>query len=94
MNVPTPPEIVHDPELAILAVLDAVLDATANSLVAAHLELCDPEPDPHPTSRPTALAAAILRQARRMRANLARYRTAIDEQRRAAAGRSSDANSF
>jgi hypothetical protein len=94
VNNPTPPEIEHDPELAILAVLDAVLETTANALVAAHLELCDLQFDRRPTSRPTEIADAILRQVRPLRANLARYQTAVDDQRRAAADRNSDANPF
>jgi hypothetical protein len=77
---PTPPEIDHAPELALLAVLDHALDILAAAVVAAHPNLTDDEPFYRQLHRPEVKAAdVILTHARRLRVALGRYRRAIAE---------------
>lgn len=75
---PTPPEIDHAPEVALLAVLDHALDIAAAAVVAAHPNLLDDEPFYRQLGRPEMKAAdAILTRARRLRDALNRYRRAV-----------------
>lgn len=75
---PTPPEIDRAPEVALLAVLDHVLDVVAAAIVAAHPNLLDDEPFYRRLDRPEIKAAdAILTRARRLRDALDRYRRVI-----------------
>jgi hypothetical protein len=42
-RTPTPDDLAHAPELAILAALDQTLDLVVRALLCAHPELADPE---------------------------------------------------
>lgn len=42
-SLPTPPELAQAPELALVAVLEYVLEITVRALLAAHPQLCDDE---------------------------------------------------
>ena len=43
-RTPTPDDLAHAPELAILAALESVLELVVRALVCAHPELADPDP--------------------------------------------------
>lgn len=75
--LPPPPDIANDPELAILAVLDAALQATAGALFAQHPDLHDEAPgqDSHGLR---ALSASILNSAEDLRRFISDYRTAVE----------------
>ena len=75
--LPSPPEYERAPELAVLAILLAILDVTYLALLAANRDLLDDE-RPYwsplsPTARP---ADAILRQIDRLRRAVATYQRA------------------
>lgn len=75
--LPPPPDITNDPELAILAALDAVLQVTACALFAQYPDLYDEVPghDPH---RLGALSASIIDSADGLRRFISDYRVAIE----------------
>lgn len=82
---PSPLDLLAAPELAILDVLDAVLEATAAALLAAHLDPLDPNSEPETPRRPgqpepaaVTVARAILALERPLRAQLAAYREALE----------------
>jgi hypothetical protein len=73
---PTPPDLAENPELAVLALLDAALDLTVSALLALYPELADPE-RPYWIDAPSAArdrAATIASRAHSLREALARYR--------------------
>ncbi len=75
---PTPNELAHAPELAVLAALDTTLEIALRALVAAHPALADPE-RPYWTleESPTGSAAnVLLGRAKAMLKALAAYRRA------------------
>ncbi len=78
-------DLIAAPELAILAVLDTTFEITAMALVAAHLDLLDPnvqlenpcDPNP-PESAAASVARAILALTESLRHQLAAYQDALD----------------
>ena len=81
--MPTPDDLVHAPELAILAALDRTLDLVARALVCEHPELADPERPywlRHPSRRATA-AKILVDQAADMKQALIAYREGVEIRR-------------
>ena len=69
----TPQQIANDPELAMLAALDAVLELSVPSLFAQHQDIGhDDQPD-----RLTTLAVSIITSAEELRVLLRGYRVAL-----------------
>ena len=82
-RMPTPDELAHAPELAILAALDQTLDLVVRALVCAHPELADPE-RPYwlrQASRWTTAAEALADQTADMKQALIAYREAVEIRR-------------
>ena len=71
---PTPRELSCDPELAVLAALDRLLEISVAALHAVHPDPGVDDPEPH---RPTALAGSIIEAAHRLRGLLKAYRAAL-----------------
>lgn len=85
-RVPTPDDLEHAPELAILAALDHTLALAATALACVHPELRDPE-RPYWLGSPTrsvALATSLLRRTHRLQRALPAYRRAVEIRRRRA----------
>jgi hypothetical protein len=76
---PTPPEIEHAPEIALLSVLQRTLETSVYAILASHPYLAD-EPGYRQLHLPEVKAAdAVLAHAHRPRDALDRYRRAIAE---------------
>ncbi len=72
---PTYLELSSDPELAVLAALDRLLELSVAALLAAHPDLgVDDEPEPH---RLTAHAGSIIEASDHLRDLLKGYRAAL-----------------
>ena len=71
----TPPEIERASELAVLAVLDRVLDIAGSAVIASHLELfaCE-RPHWRPEMPDTKVARRLLHQCHALRRTLRHYR--------------------
>lgn len=78
-HMPTPYELGVDPELAVLAVLDTALEATARALISAYPSLCDDERPPSKTE-PDVSAYRLLQSANKLQTAIARYREALERQ--------------
>lgn len=80
-NVPTPGELIdmEASELAILAALDATLDATIAAILVANTGLLHPDPydDCESHSPQICIAHTLVADARLLRAIIHRYRHAI-----------------
>lgn len=80
-NVPTPFDVIEmgAPELAILAVLDAALEATTVAMLVANPEVLhgDPYDECEPQSPEVWIADAFVAEARTLRAIIDRYRRAV-----------------
>jgi hypothetical protein len=79
LTIPTPDDLDQSPELAVLAVLDAVIESARSALVASHAELrsgngLDNEMPSHPA---VWIASALLDQFDTLQSSLERYRTAL-----------------
>ena len=46
-NLPTPQELMHDPELAVLTILEASLHVATHAIIAENMELCDQDAEGH-----------------------------------------------
>lgn len=77
-RLPLVPQIMNDPERAILAALEVTLDIAVNALVAAHPELCD-DNFPDRASPAARCADRLITQARKMEEVLARYCYALTQ---------------
>lgn len=76
---PTPPELAENPELAVLALLDAALDLAVSALLALYPELADPE-RPYWIRRPSPdldRAATLTRRAHALQDAIAAYRRTL-----------------
>ncbi len=71
---PTPLDLSNDPELAVLAALDVLLELSVAALHAGYPDLGVDEPEPHAL---TARAGAIVDAAHRLRGLLKGYRAAL-----------------
>jgi len=71
---PTPRDLSSDPELAVLAALDLLLELSVAALHAGHPDLGGDEPEPH---RLTARAGTIIEAAHHLRGLLKGYRAAL-----------------
>ena len=76
---PTHHELSSDPELAVLAALDLLLELAVAALHARHPELGVDDPEPH---RLTVSAGSIIEAAHRFRGLLKGYRAALALARR------------
>ena len=81
--MPTPRDLAHAPELAILSALDWILDLVVRALVCEHPELADPERPywirpPSPMATP---AETLAQQTNDLKQALRDYREAVDTQR-------------
>lgn len=76
VELPTPPELAHDPELAALALLDAALHVAAYAIIADNMELCAQDEDyVDEQSSPSLLTARdILEKMEVLERDLERYR--------------------
>jgi len=84
-RAPTPPDLVLDPELAVLSVLDHALDIAVAALLAEHPSLVDDFRTPTQHGPLVALASTLCRRASALRDTLSAYDHAARE---AAASRS------
>ncbi len=79
---PSPTELLAAPELAVLRVLGATLDATTAALLAAHLDVLDPNnPRPHsdePVRAAAIVARTLLDLQRMLRVQIDAYHDAIE----------------
>ena len=94
--MPTPDDLAHAPELAILAALESTLDLVVRALVCAHPELADPE-RPYwlrQASRVTAAAETVVDQSADMKQVLIAYREVIEIRRQDEASEHPDDRSF
>lgn len=71
---PTYLELSNDPELAVLAALDRLLELSVAALLAKHPDLGVEEPEPH---RLTAHAGSIIEASSHLQALLKGYRAAL-----------------
>ena len=77
-ELPTPPQIAENPEIALLSVLDFTLDASVRALVAAHPEL-DGAGQPYLGNQPAQYALRSLGQIWRLKRALLRYLEVVSE---------------
>lgn len=75
-RLPLPPQIMDDPERAILAALEVTLEIAVNALVAAHPELCD-DNFPDRASPAARWADRVINETSKMQEVLAGYRYAL-----------------
>ena len=83
-RTPTPDDLAHAPELAILASLENTLELAVRALVCAHPELADPE-RPYwlrQASRMATAADNVVHQSADMKQALIAYREAVETRRR------------
>ena len=90
---PTPAQIENAPELASLATLGCALEMATTALLVAHPELCDLEPRESLPATATQ-ATNIIESARRLAADLAGYRSAIEKDLRRLAESTDDVIPF
>ncbi len=76
-KTPTPPDLVLDPELAVLSVLAHVLDIAAAALLAEHPTLIDDLRNPHQDGPVVSLASTLCRRASALANTLAAYDRAV-----------------
>ena len=76
---PTHLELANDPELAVLAALDVLLELSVSALHAAHPDLGVDDPEPHQL---TMLAGSIIESAHGLRDLLRAYRVALERHHR------------
>lgn len=77
-RLPSPHQIAQNPELALLAVLASILEATAVATITAWPELTDLEPRPMGADAHILRHAnSIIRQAHRLGGTVHRYRAAL-----------------
>ena len=83
MSVATPDRLVHDPELAVLKVLDTVLHQTNFALFAAHPELVSGDSLDYCTATTPQLwiADSIYNHASALQHAISRYREACEARR-------------
>ncbi len=83
-RTPTPDDLAHAPELAILAALECTLELVVRALVCAHPELADPErPYWLRQASPVATAAeTLVDETADMKQALIAYREAVETERR------------
>jgi hypothetical protein len=74
---PTPPDLVLDPELAVLSILAYVLDIATAALLAEYPTLVDDFRRPREDGRVVALASTICRRASDLGDSLADYERAV-----------------
>ncbi len=77
---PTPLDLSNDPELAVLAALDRLLELSVAALLAEHPDLGVDEPEPH---RLTTRAGSIIEASYHLRDLLKGYRAALARHYRA-----------
>jgi len=75
-RLPLSPQIMDDPERAILAALEVTLEIAVNALVAAHPELCD-DNFPDGASQAARWADRVISETSKMQEVLAGYRYAL-----------------
>jgi hypothetical protein len=75
-RLPMPPQIMEDPERAILAALEVTLEIAVNSLLAAYPELCDDD-FPLRVSEAARWADRLISEAKKMEGVLAGYRYSL-----------------
>lgn len=75
-RLPLPPQIMNDPERAILAALEVTLEIAVNALVAAHPELCD-DNFPDRAGPAARWADRVINATSKMQEVLAGYRYAL-----------------
>jgi hypothetical protein len=75
-RLPLPPQIIEDPERAILAALEVTLEIAINALFAAHPELSD-DHFPRRASEAARWADRLITEAKRLEGALAGYRYAL-----------------
>ena len=83
VDIPTPNDLDRDPELAVLAALDAALQAAVFALISVHPHLRGGD-EPQPRHDPPDtywIASVFLISARQLGDALDAYRNAIDKQR-------------
>lgn len=86
VQIPLPPELDQNPELAVLATLDAALKASVFALVAAHPPLRDPKCQPGDSTPDSYwIAAVFLSLADQLAEAIAAYRRTVDRERDLAA---------
>jgi hypothetical protein len=76
-KTPTPPDLVLDPELAVLSVHAHVLDIAAAALLAEHPTLIDDLRNPHDGGPVVSLASTLCRRASALSDTLAAYDLAV-----------------
>jgi hypothetical protein len=83
-RTPTPDDLAHAPELAILAALDRTLDLVVRALVCAHPEIADSErPYWLRQASPVVTAAeTLVEQTADIKQTLIAYREAVEVERR------------
>ena len=77
VELPTPPELAHDPELAALALLEASMHVAAYAIIAENMELCAQEDENHideKTSLSLLTAKELLEKIEILENVLERYR--------------------
>ena len=83
-RLPTPPQIMEEPERAILAALDVVLEIVESAVMAAHPELFAEEP-PSGACEETLAADRLIGLIREMQGTLAAYQRWLKETPKASA---------
>lgn len=81
-TLPNPDELHHNPELAVLAVLDVAVEAACAALIAVHEELRGPEDPPTVgwlTPAHAALALTLLCEA--VSSHISIYHGALEDER-------------
>ena len=78
-RIPTPDELVDNPENALLHALDEIMELLPRVLVAAHPELADPDAPVwrREAQEPTRYANDIVADAHRLQKHIRAYRHAI-----------------
>ena len=82
-RIPTPDDLAHAPELAILTALESVMELVVRALVCAHPKLADPE-RPYwlgQASRVTTAAETVVDQSVGMKQALIAYRETVEIRR-------------
>lgn len=95
-RIPTPDDLAHAPELAILAALENTLALAVRALVCAHPELTDPE-RPYwlrQASRMATAAETVVDRSADMKQALIAYRQAVETRRQDEASEYPDDLSF
>ena len=93
-DIPTPPELATNPELAAVALLLHTLEITIRSLIAAHPVITNPERPHWVTVSPSAVAAEKLIEHLSRVARSARKYAEVVASETAAAEQAGQGNSF